>query len=200
MDWNEATTTPPPTPQPQPENPQPPAAPDVPPARKVRQRAFADAKREEKFFEAIELFNGDITKASKAVGICRDTVYDEKKRNPVFAARIEIAAVLFELNCLRTMRAAVNGELETRTGKKEWRAAAWVLERRFWQTYARRDPNAVTPEMLFAVATGISGDLLEFVPVEQRKAAAEKIQARLEELSKAIKKSSESEDELLDGR
>jgi hypothetical protein len=150
-------------------------------------RIFSSVAIERQFFDALELTNGDITKSAKRVGVHRDTVYAEANRNPAFKAKLEIAAVLDEIKCLGVMRDARDGNLETKTGKKEWRAAAWKLERRFWQTYGRRDPNAVTPEMLIAAASGIAGDLLEFVPVEKREEARQRIEARLSDLSKSIK-------------
>lgn len=201
MDWNEATT--------------PPSQPSPTPAARPRGMTangkrlgpapiFADPERERKFFEAIELFSGDISKSAKAIGINKDTVYSHANRCPIFKSKLQQASVLFELNCLRTISASIKGEGEEGKGKsknkKEWRAAAWLLERRVWEAYGRRDPNAVTPEMLFSAGNGISEILLKFVPAEQRKAAAEEIQARMDELLKSAKVSNEDEDPFLDSR
>lgn len=74
-----------------------------------------------------------IEAACALAGIHRDTYYSWRKR-PELAGRIDAALATAEAALLATVRAASNDD---------WRAAAWILERRYPDTWARRDHSRV---------------------------------------------------------
>lgn len=199
MDWNEATSLPPS--QLQAPTPTAPAAPDAQPVRRGRgghNRVFTNPETEKKFFDALVLFHGDIKKAAVYAGVGHTTVYDERNRNPIFAEKLKRAAVLNEAHNLSIINGAKRGEGNKETGwKKDWRAAAWELERRDRKTYGK-NPNAVTLEMALIFASRIAKEILEFVPENLKAAAEEKIAAGTSEFASlyaALDGSSETETE-----
>jgi hypothetical protein len=152
----------------------------------VRNRFFADPKQEADFFEAVRIF-GNIADAAEYVGVNRQRVYDERDRNPDFAEKLQRAKRQIEFDLLKAIKAAgTTGSVHTKTKRQEWRAGAWILERRNPQRYGRKDPNAVTPEMVMAVANGILSDILEFIPPERRDDATQKCAVRLNDFAKAL--------------
>lgn len=70
------------------------------------------------------------TRAAKALGVCPDTVTDWCRVNPEFSEALEAA------------REESLGILEQRVhaaARKDWRAAAWLLERRLPEEYGRKE-------------------------------------------------------------
>lgn len=119
---------------------------------------FGNADRLAAFFEAVEVF-GDITDACQMVGVSRTVVYDERDRNPEFAARLRKAQLQIEFDAVSDVR---KGKRD-----KNWRRAAWLAEKKNSRRWGRKDPQAVTPEMIVAVSNRISNLLIAFVPVEK---------------------------------
>ena len=124
---------------------------------------FGDADRLVKFFEAVEVF-GNFSDACKFVGVDRRVIYDERDRNPEFAAKLEAAKLAMEFEAVA----------ELRKGKrdKNWRRAGWIAEKKNPRRWGRKDPQAVTPEMILAVTNRISAVMLAFVADERKAEAA----------------------------
>lgn len=131
-----------------------------------RPRVLSDRKVEATFFRALEAMRS-IPRAARIAGVDRDVVYKERDRNPEFAAKIEAAMDADEFEALEAVR---------KHQKDDWRAAAWSLERKQWKRYGRRDPLAVTPEMIQQVTGRLLDRLLHFIPEERRAEAAATIQ------------------------
>lgn len=139
---------------------------------------FADPVHLAEFFEAVEVF-GDITDAAQLVGVSRTVVYDERDRNPEFAARLNKAFLQIEFDAVS----------EVRKGKrdKNWRRAAWLAEKKNSRRWGRKDPLAVTPEMIVAVSNRISNILIAFVPVEKLAEASSAVSTVLADFAAPFK-------------
>ena len=74
--------------------------------------------------------------AAAAVGIHRDTFRVWRKSDSVFSAQIKRA----EAEAVTKMVGTI-----TKAAEKSWQAAAWWLERRHPNRYAKREPQAVNP-------------------------------------------------------
>lgn len=157
---------------------------------------FGDPDRLAAFFEAVEVF-GNISDACEMVGVSRTVVYDERDRNPEFATLLVKAKRQKHFKIIKTITdVALEGPKGKRGRKQDWRAGAWILERENSARYGKRDPNAVTPEMMSAVANGLVADLLPFIPPDLAAAALEKAGARISDFAKSFKSADPDEDEL----
>lgn len=138
---------------------------------------FGDADRLAKFFEAVEVF-GNFSDACKMVGVDRGVIYNERDRNPEFAAKLEAAKLAIEFEAVDTLR----------KGKKDknWRRAAWLAEKKNARRWGRKDPQAVTPEMILAVTNRLQAVILAFVAEERRADASAAFVAILSEFSNSF--------------
>lgn len=71
-----------------------------------------------------------IKDSAESVGVSRDTIGDERNRDPDFAARVIQAIAEGKSVLIERIHAA---------SKEDWRAAAFMLERRFGREWGRRD-------------------------------------------------------------
>src|SRR5580693_8951341 len=90
---------------------------------------------------AIVMVGGTRRLAAEYVGCHPETIRRTCLRDPQFAERLRKADCGPEINLLRAIQIATKDP-------KQWRAAAWALERLFPERYARRRPGAITPEQL----------------------------------------------------
>lgn len=158
---------------------------DVLSNRGGRPRVLSDRKVEATFFRALEAMRS-IPRAARIAGIDRDIVYKERDRNPEFAAKIEAAMDADEFKALEAVR---------KHQKDDWRAAAWSLERKQWKRYGRRDPLAVTPEMIQQVTGKLLERLLHFIPEERQAEATATIQNDLRQQFSQIEPDTHDEDD-----
>jgi hypothetical protein len=93
-------------------------------------------------------------RAAQYVGCSPSTIRRTALRDPPFAEALMRAEAQSEITCLTSVRKA---------GKKEqyWRAAAWVLERRYPEAYALRKPGTVTVEQLIDVLKQVADILMD---------------------------------------
>ncbi len=84
--------------------------------------------------------------AARHVGCSVRTIRRETVRNPAFGESLRRAELSAQLQPLNSLRAAAS---------KNWRAAAWLLERTKPDQFARRDPSALTPDALSAAIDNI---------------------------------------------
>jgi hypothetical protein len=95
--------------------------------------------------------------AAKYVGCAADTIRNTALRDPAFHQQLCHAESQYEIVYLqRIQEAAKEG--------KHWRAAAWVLERRFPDRYGRRRPGTVTVEQITDLLAQFGQILFEEIP------------------------------------
>ena len=96
-----------------------------------------------------------------------NTIQNTADRDPTFAEKLRQADYSTEIGLLKNIRNAAKKE-------QYWRAAAWVLERRFPERYARRGPDVITARADHAAAGRSSADIVaEEVPGRCRKRRAQ---------------------------
>ena len=71
-----------------------------------------------------------ISSACEIVGISRQTYYNWAEKHPEFAEKVKKAIAESELRAVKIILDAA---------KRDWKAAAWFLERRFPDRWGRRD-------------------------------------------------------------
>ncbi len=89
-------------------------------------------KKIQALVEAIET-GLSIESACKLVGIHRSTFYEWRER-PEISSQIDRALAVAEAALLGSIREA---------GRGDWRASAWILERRYPESWSRRDTSRV---------------------------------------------------------
>lgn len=100
--------------------------------------------------------------AARYIGCSVITIRREALRNEQFSEDLQRAYRAAQLNPLHDLRAAA---------KKNWRAAAWLLERTNPQRFAKQDPQCVTPDQVSAMVRrviDIIGDEVPHAHVRQR--------------------------------
>lgn len=55
----------------------------------------------------------------------------------------------------------------TQAAKADWRAAAFLLERKFWKRWSRRSPDQITPAQFAIGMNQIAAAVMPFVPAEK---------------------------------
>jgi hypothetical protein len=75
--------------------------------------------------------------AADGCGSTVENIRSEETFDPCFAQRIRCARMTSEVNLLGSLTGAAGDS-------KNWRAAAWLLERLYPDRYARRKPNTLT--------------------------------------------------------
>jgi len=73
--------------------------------------------------------------AGKALGFSHTTIADEAKRNPEFSAQLDQAEGKGVAENLDTIKKA---------SRSDWKAAAWMLERKYPEEYGRTTKHAMT--------------------------------------------------------
>ncbi len=104
---------------------------------------------------AILTMGGSRRTAAKYVGCSPDTIRRTAENDEDFRQRLQQAKSNLELHHLGKIKDAA---------EKNWRASAWVLERVHPERFAKRDPDAITPEQLAAVVSCTVDILIEEVP------------------------------------
>ncbi len=113
--------------------------------------------------------------AATYVGCAIRTIQNTAERDPTFAEKLRQAVYSTELGLLKNIRNAAKKE-------QYWRAAAWALERRFPERYARRGPDVITIEQVMVLLGQFSDIVAEEVPGRCRK----RVLKRLEKLAKSL--------------
>ena len=104
--------------------------------------------------------------AARYVGCAVSTIQNTADRDAAFAEKLRQAAYNTEVGLLKNIRNAAKKE-------QYWRAAAWALERRFPERYARRGPDVITLDQVTRLL-GQFGDIVaEEVPDPLPQAHAE---------------------------
>lgn len=111
---------------------------------------------------AIVAAGGTRAMAARYVGCTAASIRAEAKRDPDFAARLAKAPDVGELGCLESIRKAAKDP-------RQWRAAAWVLERTRPERYAARKPNVLTFAQVRCFIGQLVTIVIDEVPARQRK-------------------------------
>lgn len=96
-------------------------------------------------------------------------------RDPDFAAQLAKAEATNHMEAVRMIRHAASDP-------KYWRAAAWVLERRSPEDYARRDANSFTADQVMSLFAQFYGETLPLVQAGK----TEQFQQALDDVLEAI--------------
>ena len=120
--------------------------------------------------------------AAKFVGCGVTTIRDTADRDPQFAEQLRQADGKNELAYLRNIKKAAEQE-------RYWRAAAWVLERKFPEDYGRRGPDVITLAQIKELLAQFTEIIVEEVPIpEYRKNILKRFGAVSEGLKGTSKK------------
>ena len=114
--------------------------------------------------------------AAQYVGCHPDTIRKTAERDEEFALAISHAESKHELLTLADINKAAKES-------RNWRAAAWLLERRYPSRYGRLRPEVITVEQISQALAQLADVLLDEVPEEQRR---ERILIRLTELTSQL--------------
>ena len=113
--------------------------------------------------------------AARYVDCAVSTIQNTADRDAVFAEKLRQAAYNTEVGLLTNIRNAAKKE-------QYWRAAAWALERRFPERYARRGPDVITLEQVTQLLGQFSDIVAEEVPARFRK----RVLKRLDKLARSL--------------
>jgi hypothetical protein len=98
--------------------------------------------------------------AAAYVGCATSTIRSRAVRDPEFAEQLRKAELSAELTLLKSIQTAASDV-------KQWRAAAWALERLFPERYARRLPESITIEQMTEIIKALAGIIVGEVPVKR---------------------------------
>ena len=118
---------------------------------------------------------GSRTDAAKHVGVDRSTLYRTTKRDRAFRDKLTAAEADGKLLLIGYI---------VKAAQKDWRAAAWMLERKHWDEYARRGPDSITPVQLSEALLQIVTKIQEALPVKYRARVGTAVKAILDDLKK----------------
>jgi hypothetical protein len=121
-------------------------------------RILADAQKRAGVLKMLRAGNSRVDTA-RLIGFSGQTLLNEMERDAAFASQVEQAEAIGKSVLIATVN-------EAATKEKDWKAAAWLLERKYWQEYARRDPKSISPEELANVIGRIVTAFLVIVPAE----------------------------------
>ncbi|HEV2972482.1 MAG TPA: hypothetical protein VGY55_21095 [Pirellulales bacterium] len=121
---------------------------------------------------AILAVGGTRLMAASYVGCAPSTIRRRALRDPEFAEQLRKSELSAEITFLKSIQAAV-GDV------KQWRAAAWALERLFPERYARRSPDSITIEQMTEIIKALAGIIVGEIP---GKTLRQRVLARLAEL------------------
>jgi hypothetical protein len=132
---------------------------------------------------ALVRLGGSRRMAAREVGCNPATITRTAGRDPHFAERLAHAESLADRKALENISRAQDQE-------KYWRAAAWVLERRNPEEFARRTPHTFTAEQVMEVIARLIRVLLPAVPDARRDEVMLEFNDTLAELAPLIAKAS----------
>jgi hypothetical protein len=118
--------------------------------------------------------------AANILGVTHRTVYNWQQANPEVATLIDMARGTRLEQLLKDLLALSRASKAEKSDGKDWRAVAWVIERLPWAhgKLFKRDPNAITPDVLAAKIGEIVARIIPMLPPE-RHAEAQAILAEI---------------------
>lgn len=128
------------------------------------QTTITEAQRAE--FVALLTVGVSQSDAYLAAGVTRSAVRRLCRSDPTFASRVQSAVARGKVTLIKRIYYATSDD---------WRAAAWMLERRWPAEWAPRRPDRFTREDVEAVASAVAGLARDFIPKERWPAYAESV-------------------------
>jgi hypothetical protein len=98
--------------------------------------------------------------AAENAGCCHTAIGRAAKRDPEFAAQLKEAETQVDIAALTRIQ-------EATTENKNWRAAAWMLERRHPEEFGRRAPHSFSCEQVMALLAEIFAFTAPIVPQKE---------------------------------
>jgi hypothetical protein len=100
--------------------------------------------------------------AYESLGICDEVLRGETARDQEFGREVRRAEAAGKMALIEIVLAGA---------KKDPKHAEWMLERKWWQDFARRDPKNISPEVFTSVLARVVSILLPRIPEAERPAA-----------------------------
>jgi len=119
---------------------------------------------------AIVSLGGTRSMAARFVGCTVQTIRNEARRDPEFAAALAKAADTPELTYLQSIRKAAQES-------RYWRAAAWALERTRPQRYGLRRPDTISFAQMRQFISELVAIVTDEVPARYRKRILQRLTA-----------------------
>ncbi len=145
------------------------------PARKRGRPPTLDAKGKAMVVKILAA-GGSRQDAANHVGIHRSNLDRTVLRDKAFADRAREAEMGAKIMLIGSVKSAAKGD---------WRAAAWMLERKWHEDWAKREPGAVTPEQMAGGFSRFVSAVQAVVPKKYHVKVAACLQDRLKELADA---------------
>jgi len=117
---------------------------------------------------AIISVGGSRTLAARYVGCAVDTIRRTAARDAGFAERLSQASATAELGLLKALLTAAKEP-------KNWRAAAWALERLYPDRYAQRPAGNLTREQATELLAEFAESILVDLPAAMRRKVLERV-------------------------
>ena len=117
---------------------------------------------EEKKAHVVLLIASGLSRREAAgfVQCAHTTIGRTAARDPEFAVKLSQAEATSQMQAVTAIRGAMRDP-------KYWRAAAWMLERRSPEEYARRDPNSFTADQVMSLLARLYSETLPLLPAEK---------------------------------
>jgi hypothetical protein len=144
-----------------------------PNAPKTAARGFHDARRAQVL--ALIKLGCSRRLAAEMAGCAHTTIARAAERDPVFAGELADAECHVDVSSLTRIQ-------EASAENKNWRAAAWMLERRHPDEFGRRAPHTFGGDQIMALLAKILTYTLPRVPKEQHKEFIEDFDRTLREV------------------
>ena len=142
-------------------------SPEPVPAEPTPSRPVLDDKKKAKIIAL--LANGSSRRmAARYVGCAPSTITRTLARDPAFREQLAAAEQNADIDALRALRVAARKP-------RYWRAAAWLLERRHPDNFARRKPETYTPEEFLRCVALLMEILDKDLPEENYQRALKKM-------------------------
>jgi hypothetical protein len=147
-----------------------------------RRKRKLDERRQTEICAAISL-GCSRNAAARLVGCSATAIVRLAERDADFGERLHRAELQREIGPLRNIQLA---------SQKNWRAAAWVLERLSPQNYAARKPAVLTPQQVSSVIAELT-ELFgrHILDLDARNQLRDEVGALLKKLNEQAEKSSE---------
>lgn len=137
-----------------------------------RPRALADAKKRELVLNVLR-GGGSRQDAANKVGVVYQTLLNETKQDKAFGEAVAQAETDGKLSLVFRV---------TKAAEKDWKAAAWMLERKHWQEFSKRNPESISPKQLSIVVNRFVNHLMGVIPTSSHKSVREEVERFLESL------------------
>ncbi|HUT94889.1 MAG TPA: hypothetical protein VMY37_35855 [Thermoguttaceae bacterium] len=149
-------------------------------AKRGRRPVLDEFKRRE--ILAILAVGGSRRTAASYVGCALSTIQNTADRDLQFTQNLGQAEHQAEIAYLKSIQKAARKE-------QYWRAAAWVLERKNPDDFARRRPNVFTPDQITLILARFAEIVVNEVPVAAyRKNVLKKLDAMIVDLRRSVPK------------